>query len=303
MVDAGPRTDSSDLSLTSLGEGEVAALHAREGQAVVVREGSHWRAAYPGFFQRAHLLARMRAAEVRQPTRFCWGFRAALAEEDARLANAVLPVHLLGDVPHFDERQLSRNRRSDLRRCESQVEVQRLTTPELLLEQGYDPFRSAQRRLGHSGALTEAQYRARVLRRTDWRRLILAGLIGGALGGYLDSYAIQGVLYLEEIFIATEALHSGIGTGLYVGAIRAARRCGSIHTICNGIHRPERPSLSRFKEGLGFRVVCLPALAMIRAPLRAYLKRRRPLAYYRLTGDETVLAAAGASSAGMPSDE
>jgi hypothetical protein len=300
MVAAGPRTDSFDPSLTSLGEGEAAALHARDGQAVVVRGGQHWRAAYPGFYQRAHLLARSRAAEVQQPTRFCWGFRAALVEEDAYLANAVLPVHLLDEVPHFDERRLSRNRKSDLRKCEDQVEVKRLTTPELLLEQGYEPFRSAQRRLGYSRALSEAQYRARVLRRTDWRRLILAGLIGGMLGGYLDSYAIQGVLYLEELFVATGALRSGIGTGLYVAAIRAAVRSGSIHTICNGIHRPERPNLTHFKEGLGFRVVCLPALAMIRPPLRAYLKRRRPLAYYRLTGDETVLVGAAVDSSAGP---
>jgi hypothetical protein len=242
----------------------------------------------------------MRAAEVRRPTRFCWGFRAALAEEDAHLANAVLPVHLLDDVPHFDERRLSRNRKGDLRRCEGRVEVQRVTSPELLLERGYEPFRSAQRRLGYSRALSEAQYRARVLRRTDWRRLIFAGLIGGILGGYLDSYVIQGVLYLEELFVATEAMRSGIGTGLYVAAIRAAVRSGSIHTIYNGIHRPERPSLTHFKEGLGFRVVRLPALATIRAPLRAYLKRRRPLAYYRLTGDATVLAgAAGAAAADL----
>jgi len=214
----------------------------------------------------------MRAAEVRRPTHFCWGFRAALAEEDAHLANASLPVHLLDDLPHFDERELSRNRKSDLRKCEDRVEVQRLTSPALLLEQGYEPFRSAQRRLGYARELSEAQYRARVLRRTDWRRLIFAGLIGGFLGGYLDSYAIQGVLYLEELFVASEALRSGIGTGLYVAAIRAAARSGSIHTICNGIHRPERPTLTHFKEGLGFRVVALPALARIRAPLRTYLK-------------------------------
>lgn len=296
MVAAVLRTHSVGLSVTPMSEGELAAQHARQGHAVIVRDGRPWRSAYPGFYQPVHLLTRMRAAEVRQPTPFCWGFRAALADEDADRANASLPVHLLSDVSRFEERWLSRNRRSDLRRCERQVEVRRLESPALLLEQGYDVFRSAERRLGYWKALTEPQYRDRVSRRSaQGRRLIIAGLIEGALRGYLDCYAIDGVLYADEIFVATEALRTGIGTGLHVEAIRVAARHGSIHTVCNGLHRPEHPELTHFKESLGFRIIRVPARAVIRAPLRAYLNAHRPLAYYRLTGDETVLAAIGGS--------
>ncbi|MGH7287697.1 MAG: hypothetical protein ACREI8_06720 [Myxococcota bacterium] len=275
-------------------EAELAAMRAREGDAVVLRQGTHWRSSYPGFYQPINLLARKRAAEVRQPARLCWGFRVALSEEDAHLANASVPVHLLTDAQHFDQTRLSRNRRGDLRRCRRRVEFRRLSTPALLLEQGHGVFMSSVRRLGHWRPLTERAYRNRVTRRAGHgRRLFIAGLIDGRLRGYLDSYAVDGVLHLDEMFVATDALRTGIGTGLYVAAIETGARELAIRDVCNGLHRPEDANLCRFKEGLGFRVVHVPARAVIRPPIRAYLRARRPATYYRLTGDGTALAGPG----------
>lgn len=275
-------------------EAELAAMRAREGDAVVLRQGTHWRSSYPGFYQPVHLLARRRAAEVRQPARLCWGFRVALSEEDARLADATLPVHLLTDAQRFDEALLSRNRRSDLRRCRRRVEFRRLPTPALLLEQGHAVFMSSLRRLGHWKPLTEREYQNRVKRRAGHGlRLFIAGLIDGRLRGYLDSYAVDGVLHLDELFVASDALRTGIGTGLYVEAIATGARERALRDVCNGLHRPENPNLCRFKESLGFRVVHLPAHAVIPSPIRAYLRARRPATYYRLTGDGTPLAALG----------
>jgi hypothetical protein len=272
---------------TVMSEAELAAMRAAEGDAVVRHRGCHWRSSFPGFYQPIHLLVRMRAAEVRRPAPLCWGFRAALAEEDAHLADATLPVHLLTDLPHFDERVLSRNRRSDLRRCRRRVELRRLTEPGLLLEQGHAVFMSALRRLGHWRELSLLEYRQRVSRRAaHGRRLVVAGLVDGTLRGYLDSYAVDGVLHTEEIFVASDALRTGIGTGLYVETILTAARSGSLRAVCNGLHRPEDANLCHFKEGLGFRVVKLPARSVIPAPIRAFLRARRPATYYRLTGEE-----------------
>jgi hypothetical protein len=50
-------------------------------------------------------------------------------------------------------------------------------------------------------------------------------------------------------------------------------------------------NLCRFKQGLGFRVVPVPARAQIRPAMRAFLRARRPELYYRLTGDTRVLQA------------
>ena len=102
-----------------------------------------------------------------------------------------MPVHLLFDAQRFDEGMLSRNRRSDLRRSRRLVDFRRLDTPALLLEQGYDVFSSAVRRLGYRRPLSGPQYRRSVERRArHGRRMFIAGLVDGRLRGYLDSYAV-----------------------------------------------------------------------------------------------------------------
>ena len=281
--------DATGLWEIGSGEADFAAMRAREGDAVVARPGGHWRSAYPGFYEPVHLLARLPAAEVRPPARLCWGYRAALRAEDAHLANAALPVHVLEDVERFDESRISRNRRADLRRCGRLVELVRLETPGLLLEQGHAVFMSAVERLGHWRALSVGAYREEVRRRTaHGRRRFVAGLVDGRLRGYLDSYVVDGVLYTDQIFVASDAVRTGIGTGLYLETIRGAVREGGIHLVCNGLHRPEDPGLCRFKQTLGFRVAALAARAEIAAPIRAYLRARRPATYYRLTGDASV---------------
>jgi len=281
-----------DTELTAMTEAELAAMRAEEGDTVVLHDGRPWRTTFPGFYQPVHLLARMRASEIKRPALLCWGYRAALVEEDAHLANGSLPIYLMADIGHFTEGALNRNRRSDLRRCRRQVELRRLRDPSLLIEQGHAVFMSAVRRLGYWRPQTEVEYRRRIERRTrHGRRLIIAGLVDGRLGGYLDSYAVNDVLYPDEIFIATDALPTGIGTGLYVEAIETARRAGIIRDVCNGLHTPEDPDLCRFKEGLGFRLVHLPARTVIPTPIRAYIKARRPATHYRLTGVKPALLA------------
>ena len=274
-----------DTKLTVMTEAELASMHAEEGEAVVPHEGRYWHATFPGLYQPIPLLARLRAAEATRPTRLCWGYRAALTDADAQLANGSIPVYLLTDVSAFTEATLSRNRRSDLRRCRHHVEFRRLQDPSLLVEQGHRVFMSAVRRLGHWQPLTEIDYRRRIERRgRHGRRLIIAGLIDGRLEGYLDSYAVNGVLYLDEIFVATDALRTGIGTGLYVETIETGLRAGTVHDVCNGLHTPEDPDLCRFKEGIGFRVVHVPARTVLPAPVLAYIRARRPATHYHLTG-------------------
>jgi hypothetical protein len=266
-------------------EAELASMRAAEGDTVVLHDGRYWRTSFPGFYQPVHLLARLSAAEVTRPTRLCWGCRAALTDEDAHLAGGSIPVYLLTDIGAFDEAVLSRNRRSDLRRCRRQVAFRRLEDPSLVIEQGHRVFMSAVRRLGHWRPMNEVDYRRRIERRAGHgRRLIIAGLIDGRLEGYLDSYAVDGVLYPEEIFVATDAMRTGIGTGLYVETLEIGARAGNIRDVCNGLHTPEDPELCHFKEGLGFRVVHVPARTVIPAPILAYIRARRPATYYRLTG-------------------
>jgi hypothetical protein len=274
-----------DTELAVMTEAELASMRADEGVTVVLRDGRYWCAIFPGFYQPIHLLARMRAVEVKRPTRLCWGYRAALLEEEAHFANGSIPVHLLPDVRQFSERLLRRDRRKDLRNCRQLVEFRRLRDPSLLAEQGYGVFMSAVRRVGYWHPVSEVDYLRRMERRSrDERRLLIGGLIDGRLGGYMESYAVDGILYTDEVIVATEALSTGIGTGLWVETIETVAATPTVTEVCGGLHTPENQGLCSFKDGLGFRVAHVPALSAIPAPIGAYIEARRPAAHYRLTG-------------------
>lgn len=275
----------TDPELTVMTEAEFALMRKHEGATVVQNDGRHWEVPTPGFYQPIHPLARFRADALRRPSLLCWGYRAALREEDEGAANCSIPVHLLTDVQKFDESLLNRNHRRDLRKCRRQVELRRVRDPTVLLEQGYGVFRSAQLRVPFGRAMTKEQYQQRVARRaSDPMRVFVAGLIHGRLAGYVESYAVDGVLYLHEIFVATEFLSSGIGTGLYVETIEIGARSGAIREVCSGIHTPERPGITAYKVSLGLQIVQIPAYIAWPTLVGAYIKARRPLTYYHLTG-------------------
>jgi predicted GNAT superfamily acetyltransferase len=99
---------------------------------------------------------------------------------------------------------------------------------------------------------------------------------------------VDGTLYLKELIVAAEALGSGISTGLYVEAISMGVGSGKVDTVCSGLHAPENEGLCRFKSGLGFQVVQVPAVSVIPKPIGAYIRARRPGVYYRLTGKRVV---------------
>jgi hypothetical protein len=284
MSDAETAVGRDAPQLVVLTEAECASMMEEEGARIVERDGRYWEIDR-GFCQPIHLLARFRGAEIRRPSRLCWGYRAALAEEDAHLANGSIPLHLLANARQFTEGRLVRLRRRDLRKCRDEVEFRRLRDPSLLLEQGWGVFSSAQLRAPFGRPLTREGYQRRVEQRAyDPRRIFVAGLIDGKLAGYMEAYAVDGVLYTHELFVATEFAQTGIATGLYVETMQVGVRAGTIREICYGLHLPERPGLQTFKDSLGCPLVQVPALVSIPAPARAYVKARRPLAYYRLTG-------------------
>jgi hypothetical protein len=267
-------------------EAGLAALRREDGMRVVTSVGRHWEEISRGFYQPVHLLARFRREEVRRPTLACWGYRAALTDEDAGSANATIPVHLLSDVGHFTEAGLGGSRTRDLKKCRRDVEIRRERDPALLVDQGYAVFMSQQRRTDfYSRPATEAEFKVRMDQQvSDVRRVFVVGVVDGKLGGYIQSFAVDGVLYAQELYVASEAMRTGIGTGLYVETIAIAARSGVIEEVCFGLHTPDAPGISAFKTSMGLKVVQVPARCSIPAPLDAFIRRRRPAAHYRLTG-------------------
>ena len=274
-----------DDAVRSLTEQELGALREAEGAAVADGGGHRWASIFPGFFQPVNLVARLPAEELRRPTLRCWGYRAALVTADADRANGSVPVHLLEGLDRLDPARMTHGRIQDLRRCRGRVEIALCRDPSVFEEHGYRVYASAQDRLHYWADMTEETYR-RVMRArvADTRRLFVVGFVDGVPGGYLEAYIVDGVIHVRELIVATDVLKTGISTGLYVDTIELALGTGSARDACLGLDTPERPGLTRFKESLGFPVVHLPAHSSIPRPIGAFIRARRPEAYYRLTG-------------------
>ena len=266
-------------------EAGFADMRVEEGARVVERNGRFWGQTFPGFYQPIHQIATFHASEIKRPTWRCWGYRAALALEDAGSANGSIPVSLMRHVRDFTEATFDRNRTRDLRRCRREVEIRRVIDPDIFSREGWPVYRSAKQRVDPDGAMAESDYRAMMTRRApDPRRLIVAGFRDGKLAGYLESYAVDGILYGRDLYVATEHMATGIGTGLYLETIQFGVRTPAIDQICLGPILLDRPGLTAFKGTLGFSTVAVPACIAIPPPIGVFIRWQRPAVHYRLTG-------------------
>jgi Acetyltransferase (GNAT) family len=302
---SGPSVDrASGTELTVMTEAGFAAMRVEEGARVVERNGRFWGETFRGFYQPIHQIATFRTSEIGRPTPRCWGYRAALAPEDVQAANGSIPVSLMDDVRGFNEGMLDRNRARDLRRCRREVEIRRIFDPDIFILDGYPVYVSARIRVTSEGAhvasggtMNESEYRTAMAKRApDPRRLLVAGFVDGKLAGYLESYAVAGVLYGRDLFVATEHMGTGIGTGLYLETIQFGVRTRAVNQICLGPVLLSRPGITAFKRTLGFSTVAVPARIAIPAPIGAFIKWRRPAVHYRLTGQSPMVTAAPSDS-------
>lgn len=288
-----PTTDSAPIpELTVMTEAGFAAMRVEEGARVVERNGRFWGETFSGFYQPIHQIATLRRSEIHRPTWRCWGYRAALAPEDAQTANGSIPVSLMTDVRGFTEGAFDRNRTRDLRRCRREVEIRRVFDLDIFIRDGWPVYLSARNRVASEGSrvatggtMDESEYRTAMAKRaSDPRRLIVAGFVDGKLAGYIESYAVDGILYGRDLYVGTESMGTGIGTGLYLETILFGVRTNAVNQICLGPVLLNRPGITAFKRTLGFSTVAVPAHIAIPAPVGAFIRWRRPVVHYRLTG-------------------
>ena len=281
----------SEAVLISMTEAELANRQCEQGAHVVCHRGRYWRETRPGFYEPSHRMARLSAEQATRPVSLlCWGFRGALCEDDVAAANGSMPIHLLSNVEGYDLHSFRSKRRFHIRKCRKLVKIVELTGPALLQEQGYEVVLSAQKRTAYKKALSREDYLADIAdHTTPGRRLILAGLIGAKLGGYITGHAVSGTAYIDSVHLATEALPTSIGSGLVFEVVQVWRRSGEIREIVYGQHTPEDRALCVFKEEMGFSVKHVPTKVCMNSIIRKFICWRSPHVYYRLTGYNTSL--------------
>jgi len=272
--------------LKSVDEEGLAAARRREGHNVVVHRGRYWMEAPRGFYQPSHWLARLRPEEASAPRHVTWGYRAALREDEpGPHANGAVPVHLLSDVEGYTYEALSHRRQRNVRTARKRATIVQLTGPALLRAEGFEVKRSAVERTGYSSTGPRESYLSELGQYFvgQWR-LVLAGIVEGRLGGYVTGRAVDGTAYVDEVWIATEALRSSIGVGMIFEFVQACRRGGDVREIAYGLHTPEDPSLAAYKADLGFPPVRVPSTVRINRLAARLVRRLNSCAYYRLTG-------------------
>lgn len=279
--------DVSQAILPSITEEELAHWYREQGTHVIYHQGRYWKQTVLGFYEPLHWMARLNAQQATCPTQFCWGFRAVLCEADAAFANGSIPIYSLSNLETYDLQSLTSKRRNQLRKCRKQVKIVPLTESALLQEQGYEVVFSALTRTAYTKPPSKADYLAKL---ADYvapeRRLILAGLIGDQLGGYITGYAVSEIAYIEDLIVATEALSTDIGSGLQFEFAQICRRSGTIRELVHGLHSREDRGLCFFKEGMGFQVNHIPAKVQVNPIIEKVIHWRYPHKYYRLTGHD-----------------
>jgi hypothetical protein len=275
---------ASEATLVPMSEQEMAAYRRGVGAHVVCHQGRYWYERNRGLFEPVHAMARLSAAEATRPDLWCWGFRAALTETSAAWANGSMPVHVLADVGAYGLQNLSANRRYHLRRSQSAVQIVQILHPHILESDGYEVFLSAKKRTG-TPVLSRQKFLSSMQRwLSSPASILLAGLIGDRLGGYIAGFAVDHTAYIEVVDLATDALSTHISTGLHFEFIQVCRRSAGINEIVHSPHIPEDPQLGVFKVGMGFPVVKVPSRIMMFPLVDALLRRAKPFAHYRLTG-------------------
>jgi hypothetical protein len=268
-------------------EAEAAKWYQAQGLNVISHNHRYWKETRLGFYEPVHLMARLSAAQANFSKKMILGFRASLDESDKGQANGSIPVHLLSNIKDYSIQQLSSNRRNHLRRCQKRATIVRLPDMSILEEQGYDTYVSAATRFGSKHLMKKRDYLNQIdSDSSSNNRLILAAMVNEKLGGYIVTYAIGKTAYVEKVLLATEALSAYIGIGLVFDFIQSCRESGIINEIVYGYHTPGDPSLSAYKEALGFRISHIPAHVYINPIIKPFLKWKNPSAYYFITGKE-----------------
>lgn len=277
--------DISEAVINSMTEAEYVEWRKKANTKLVYHQNRYWEELRSGFYQPVHLLARLSERQATRPKLSCWGFRSALARNDLAAANGSIPVHLLTNISDYNLQSLPSKRRNHVRRCRKRAKIMELTDSTILKKYGYEVVVSALKRAKYKNPPQKDKYIESLTNYVSpCRRLILAGIVEDKLGGYMECHAIDGTAYIQNVYIASEALPSNIGTGLVFDFVQICIRSGGINEIVYGQHSREDERLCIFKQGMGFPAVHVPAKVQINSIIGKFIQWRSPHSYYRLTG-------------------
>jgi ribosomal protein S18 acetylase RimI-like enzyme len=290
--------DASKAVIVPISEQQLAKRIASEGGKIRRVHGRYWLEVLPGLYDGIHWLSRHTVKEVSKPALLCWGYRAALHNEESLDANGAIPMHLITDVEAYDIHGLPPRTRRELRQFQRHdARIVYVDSPEVFRDQGYEVMCSWLERTRHRAAAPIKSYLADAERNVlDPTRLVLAGMTGDKLLGYSTSWVVEGSVYIWEFHVSPEAFPLHLSTALWFETAQVYRRNGLAREICAGLAMPEKERLTDYKNRLGFQLVRIPTRVWLLPVLSRYIRSRHPYQYYRFTGEEPSRVKDGSSS-------
>ncbi|MBN1458137.1 MAG: hypothetical protein JXA57_01285 [Armatimonadetes bacterium] len=277
--------DPARCRVRVLNDDDLASLFREKGLNIVWRRGHYWHE-WRGIYHPLHFAARIRADEARWPSPLCWAFHTPLVQTDEHRADTWSPVHLVDDLSAYDEHALDSSKRKQLRRARSSMTFAHITDPSLLRDQGWAIYQEKMRRVGLTHVMMSRDTYLAGLDSlvTDERRLIFAALVGDTLLGYAETFAVGDIAYLNDIWLSSEALRVNAGVLIYFEGAQVYRLAG-VQQFCAGVPEMGKKGISDFKTRMGIPVVRIPARFRAVPCAKTLLRRVKPRAYYRITGD------------------
>lgn len=260
--------DINEAVLVPFNEAGCAEWKRSRGKQIIEKEGLYWQQVKKGFYQTSNLLSKCPFNKIYMPAWNSWGVRVALPSEDKEWANMNYNFYMLqgDDLKNFEMSTLSSNRRNQVRRSFKRCQFYELLDKQLLLDQGYKVFKSCSERVGRSYIRPECEFNSKCGNFINDGRnnhLVLVGLVGDKLAGYIEAYAVEGVAYLETANFLSSELSSYVSVGLHYHMIRICKESPGIHTLVHGQVTGNNKSLRTFKNSMHFKEIKVPAVIKI----------------------------------------
>lgn len=256
-----------------ISEAEAGRYWALSGSRVRQANGRTWLTGDGRIWRPVAFVEPVRHLGLRYPAPTAWAIQAVPGQPSD--ANGVMPWVLFRDVASFTPDRVAKTRRRDIRRALREFEYSALAEPSLLLSQGWDVAAVAAADSGTWLPPDRGAYDAYVTGLfAGTPPLIVAGSQDGRLAGYLMSFAVGDIAYLQDLYIAPWARPRNMGAGLYWLCLQAWRSVPGISHASAG--RVLGDSVDWYKQTLGADIVDLPLVTQVRRPVAAALKRFRP---------------------------
>jgi hypothetical protein len=245
-----------------------------------------WRAVKPFFYQPADIFTRV-VPRVRRPNAMAALGGFCHMVPDGCDANGKIVFNEIRNLNGYDLSAIQPRKRNKVRRGLRMLRLGQITSPEVLLNDGYNVYVDwEQRRFGHSPAELDRKGYALWVRRLllHPHLLILGAYYNGRLAAWIVVRANGERANLSKSFGHSEFHQLEPSSALTYAYVLICAQSPGVKSACHGL-RSTKVSLEEYKATLGFEHIEYPSYIHIRTVIKPIVRRLFSVEYRRLMGE------------------